>query len=210
MNDRDVVKFCRHWFAEGLVPILMERFPDPEERGKIGAQFVERLLTPSPEPPDPSYYGGVDPGRMDRHIARTLIEGGGALRTYLAPPDDAALTTHAWDTARHMIAAGDPPTAGEVAALLRNASPPPDLMAFVADTLEGKVSQRTGPKRPTMGDWFVRAVTAHRVSRWRRVFERVKQRTGRSSDPYREALAKVAAETGRAEATLDKWCYPRS
>lgn len=113
-----------------------------------------------------------------------------------------------WKVIRRRVRMEDPPGPEVVANLVMLGPIPLDMRRFVADMLCGKVKQRRGRKKGQRAHEPSRAV-AHRVFRWKRVFERTKQRTGRSCDPYREALAKVADETSIPEATLDKWCYPR-
>jgi hypothetical protein len=160
--------------------------------------------------PEQAEYSGLDPQRVERHFARTLKGGAEAMQDYFAArADDASKPTRAWDLVRHMVSAGDPPTAAELAPLFRDSLPPPDLQDFVTNTLAGDVRQRSGPKRPTGKDWASRAVVAHRVRRWQRAFKRSKQPTGRISDPYQDALDKVSTETGIRGGTLDTWCYPR-
>ncbi len=187
MRQRDMWKW--YWNADTATPDLLA----PERAGAVTYDLRSGSFLFS--------------GATALHIACNFVRCG--------PPDEKSdrtmerIVARAWDYVRSRSDAGDPVPAEAVAELVRHWPIPDDLRALIAGMLTGDVKQKCGKKPAGREDRIRRAVTVHRVMRWKRVFDRIRQRTGRSSDPYREALMKVSEETGTPEATLDKWCYPR-
>jgi hypothetical protein len=105
-----------------------------------------------------------------------------------------------------------PPPAETLAMFVRESNIPPAMREHIERVLLGKVKRRRGrPAGVATELRFVHEFRAllYRIARYKRVYERRKQRTGATFKPYEMALWKVAEETGIPEATLDKWCYPR-
>lgn len=181
-------------------------------RAEKKAAGIRRRLTARPLPPPMPRDHLADAIIQLLEAAATRPE----LRAMHAPEyDDAtlALIAHAWDKVRECVRAGDPPGPDEIAFLVRLGRVPNNVCRLVADMLEGRVKRTRGRQSSRLPYAFEnerRAVIVHRVFRWKAAIERQRGRTGRSADPYREALTRVSCETDVPEGTLDRWCYPRS
>lgn len=141
---------------------------------------------------------------------------------YSTPPEPTDYQL-GWELVRRRLWYDDPPRPEHVAYLVRHSAIPEDLRDYVAALIEGKVKRRPGPGRPgrlmlahDLSDpGFLNAAAwaawCYRVVRWKKVYARMKERRpGITLDPYAEAKAKVAQESGISEHTLDSWLYPRS
>lgn len=124
---------------------------------------------------------------------------------------DHPYTVAGWQHVRTRQEGGRPVDPAAVAELyFRAGGAPVGFRDLVRDYLTGAITAKRGRKPAPREEQIYRMVAAHRVERWKRAYARKRDRAGYSSDPYREALFRVAGELDVPESTLDKWCYPRS
>lgn len=181
----------------------LARDDDPGPRWRVPAR-------PLPDPTPQDYLLDALLNLVQAAATRPALR---AMRPAEYDDEVHALLRCAWDRVRDCMSVGDPPATNAVAFLVMLNGVPDDMRNLVADMLEERVKRprgrRRASRRPFDRDVQQREVIVHRVFRWKSAIQRQRDRSGRSADPYREALMRVSAETSIPEGTLHEWCYPR-
>jgi hypothetical protein len=120
----------------------------------------------------------IPQNRIEEAYSSRVVPRGCAVYIHKQLPDDG------WNAVRAALHGGKPLAAVELAVFVRRSPIPDDLREHIADALAGIVVRRRGRRGPDVEEWSRRAALVYRVVRWRRVFDRIRRRTGRSSDPY--------------------------